>query len=64
MSENKGIVFTISKGETKMDMNNFHGVGCKEMAEGFKSLGAVTKEVLKNEFHETEHSHVRLTENA
>jgi hypothetical protein len=47
------VEFTITDGEVDMDLKNFNGVGCKDLADSFKSLGAQTKEVIKPEIHET-----------
>lgn len=65
MTEEKEITFTISPdGEIKMDLDGFHGVGCKEIAKAFDSLGDVTKEVLKDEYHDTNRNVNRLTQKA
>jgi hypothetical protein len=51
----KSIIVTINpkNGSTRVEANNFHGVGCAAVVEAFSTaLGTVTSEGLKNEIYE------------
>lgn len=51
--EQESIKITIDKkGRAKVEMNDFHGVGCGELAEKLRSIGRVTSETNKPEFYE------------
>ncbi len=51
----KSIIVTINPkdGSTRVEANNFHGVGCAAVVEAFSSaLGSITSEGLKHEIFE------------
>jgi len=51
----KSIIVTINpkNGSTRVEANNFHGVGCAAVVEAFSTaLGTTTSEGLKNEIWE------------
>ena len=51
---NKSIIVTISKdGSTRVEANNYHGIGCAAIVEAFsQSLGSVVSEGHKPELYE------------
>jgi Protein of unknown function (DUF2997) len=51
---NKSIIVTISKdGSTRVEANNFKGIGCAAVVEAFSSaLGTTTSEGHKHELYE------------
>lgn len=60
MSEDRIITVTIdgkAKG-FKVDLEGFHGVGCKAVAEAFDSMGTTVQSVEKDEMYEQHNQNV------
>ena len=64
MSDQKEIVFTIKDGAFTMDLKNFNGDGCGLIADKFSAGNIVNQEVLKDEYHNSENSCNKTTQNA
>lgn len=64
MTDQKEIVFKIKDGNLSVETNNFKGVGCAAIQKAFADNGAVTQEVIKNEYYECAPTHVEIHDKA
>jgi hypothetical protein len=52
MAKNITVEISPDGSEVSVDLTGFKGVGCKAVAKAFDSLGKVTKDVTKPEYHQ------------